>query len=218
MTGEASEKPVQERSRRTRAALLDAALECLVERGYADTTVSEVAKKAGVSRGAQLHHFPTKAELLTAAVGHLIEQRIADLRKAFANLSPGVDQLDASIDLLWSTYQGPSFIAWTELWVAARTDEALRVAVIDMDRKLLDLSRALYAEMFPGADPDDVRFQELGLDFAFRLMQGVALTDLVPHDYDRPPVEMILALKAVAQLMSPTQDIAEEEPPNDDHV
>jgi AcrR family transcriptional regulator len=180
--------------------------------------VSEVAKKAGVSRGAQLHHFPTKAELLTAAVGHLIEQRIADLRKAFANLSPGVDQLDASIDLLWSTYQGPSFIAWTELWVAARTDEALRVAVIDMDRKLLDLSRALYAEMFPGADPDDVRFQELGLDFAFRLMQGVALTDLVPHDYDRPPVEMILALKAVAQLMSPTQDIAEEEPPNDDHV
>ncbi len=209
MVVESPGAPQQDRSRRTRTALLDAAIDCLVERGYGATTVTEVAKRAGVSRGAQLHHFPTKAEMLTAAVGHLIEQRIAELVKAFANLSPGADQLEAAIDLLWSTHQGPSFIAWTELWVAARTDEVLRLAVLDMDRKLLELSRALYADMFPGADPEDVRFEEYGLDFAFRLMQGVALTELVPHDYDRPPEEIIFGLKLVTQLIaSNTTDTA----------
>src|SRR5579885_518127 len=115
----------QERAVATRAALLDASLECLVERGYAATTTIETARRAGVSRGAQLHHFPTKAELLTAAVEHLLSRRLAEFRKAMANLEPGADRVDSAIDLLWSMFQGPTFVAWAELWMAARTDPEL---------------------------------------------------------------------------------------------
>ena len=189
MGEEAGGGPQQERSRRTRAALLDAAIECLAELGYAETTVTEVAKRAGVSRGAQLHHFPTKAELLTAAVTHLFDRRMALYRKAFANLDPGADRLDASIELLWSMYGGPGFIAWAELWMAARSDETLRAAVVEMDRNFLEQSWLIYAEMFPEATAQDAEFQRLTLDFAFALMDGAALRSLVPHDHHRPPPE-----------------------------
>ena len=71
----ASSKPLRrsqdERTAQTRARVLDAVLGCLVERGYAGTTTTAVAARAGVSRGAQLHHYRTRAALVAAAVEHL---------------------------------------------------------------------------------------------------------------------------------------------------
>lgn len=72
------------RSAATRARLLDATIECLVEHGYTGTTTTAVAQRAGVSRGAQLHHYGTREQLVAAAVGHLAEQRAAVLREQAA--------------------------------------------------------------------------------------------------------------------------------------
>src|SRR3954471_4979399 len=102
-----SAMPTQaERTTVTRTRLLDAALAVLAERGYAATTTVEVARRAGVSRGAQLHHFPTKAELLAAAVEHLHAKRRAEFREAMASVPDSADRLDAGIDLLWSVCHG----------------------------------------------------------------------------------------------------------------
>src|SRR5437868_13009061 len=131
-----------ERTASTRARLLDAALDVLTEQGYAATTTIEVAKRAGVSRGAQLHHFPTKAELLTAAVYHLCERRTAEFRKAFADAEAGADRLETAIDLLWSMFRGPTFVAWVEVWVASRTDPDPRAPARELDRRLMAASRA----------------------------------------------------------------------------
>ncbi|MDQ6852712.1 MAG: TetR family transcriptional regulator [Actinomycetota bacterium] len=174
--------------------MLDAALESLVERGYAATTTIEIARRAGVSRGAQLHHFPTKAQLLTAAVEHLLERRVKEFRETFATVDAGADRLDAAIDLLWSMFQGPAFAAWVELWIAARTNPELAGAVAAMDQRFTVESRAMFLEMFPaevGADP--VLF-EIGRDFAFALMTGVALQRLVPRG-QRPASDYLEALK-----------------------
>src|SRR5215470_12505645 len=77
----------QQRRDETRRALLDAAVESLIEVGFARTTTLEVQRRAEVSRGALLHHFPSKAELLVAAVDHLAEKRAAEM-KAFASQLP----------------------------------------------------------------------------------------------------------------------------------
>lgn len=195
---------MQERGIATRAALLDAALECLVEQGYAATTTIEVAKRAGVSRGAHLHHFPTKAELLAAAVGHLFERRMAEFRKAFANANSGANRLEAAIDLLWSMFKGPTFVAWIELWLASRTDVELRGAVVELDRRFKDESQAVFDELFPAEEGVDPKFYELGRSFAFALMDGVALQRLVPNDHQTPPEQMIDALKLITRLVVPT--------------
>src|SRR6202167_3273300 len=75
-----------EKTAETRRRLLDAAIVCLVERGYANTTTSEIAERAGLSRGAQLYHFPKKEELLTSAVEHLYRLMIDDLKEKIGRL------------------------------------------------------------------------------------------------------------------------------------
>ena len=199
MTGD---RRVQARSVATRTALLDAALESLVERGYAATTTIETARRAGVSRGAQLHHFPTRALLVTAAVEHLLQRRMEEFREAIANVDSAADFLDGSGDLLWSMFQGPAFVAWIELWIAARTDPELATAVIAMDERFTEESRALFVELFP-AEADAVRDSmlfDIGRDFAFALMTGVALQRLVPRG-QRPATDYLDALKRMFRLV-----------------
>lgn len=195
----AANRPVQERSVATRAALLDAALECLVERGYAATTTIETARRAGVSRGAQLHHFPTKAELLTTAVEHLFDRRRAEFVNALALVDPASDRLDAAVDLLWSLFQGPVFVAWTELWVAARTDPALARTVVAMERRFTAETRAMFLEMFPAETGTDPFLYDIGRDFAFAVMTGVALQRLFPHG-ERPASDYLDALKYLIRI------------------
>lgn len=73
-----------EKTAETRRRLLDAAIVCLIDRGYANTTTSEIAERAGLSRGAQLYHFPTKEELLTRAVEHLFGLMFGEMKRRSA--------------------------------------------------------------------------------------------------------------------------------------
>jgi AcrR family transcriptional regulator len=200
VTALTSVRPVQARSVATRTALLDAALESLVERGYAATTTIETARRAGVSRGAQLHHFPTKSQLLTAAVEHLLDRRLAEFRDTFARLDPNADRLDAAADLLWSMFEGPAFAAWVELWIAARTDPELAAAVTEMDLRFTEESRAMFLQLFPPEDGGDPLLYDIGRDFAFALMEGVALQRLVPRG-QRPATDYVDALNQVFRLL-----------------
>src|SRR5262245_65419948 len=90
-----------------RARLLDATIECLHDLGYARTSTPEIARRAGLSRGAQLHHFPTKAELVTSAVEHLFGRRRAEFLQAFRERPAGQDPTEAAIDILWSMVSAP---------------------------------------------------------------------------------------------------------------
>ena len=200
----AEDRRVQERSVATRGALLDAAIECLVERGYAATTTIETARRAGVSRGAQLHHFPTKAALLATAVEHLFDRRRAEFLAAFAAVGQDVDRLDAAVDLLWSMFQGPAFVAWTELWVAARTDPELAAAVVAVERRFTAETRAMFADLFPAEPGDDPVLVEIGRDFAFALMTGVALQRMFPHG-ERPAADYLDAFKHLLRLARAVQ-------------
>src|SRR5436190_3430995 len=98
----------EERSASMRIRLLDATVACLFERGYAGTTTTLIARRARVSRGAQLHHFRTKETLVTTAMRHLFDQRMREFRDAFARLPGDVDPVTAAADLLWSMISGPT--------------------------------------------------------------------------------------------------------------
>lgn len=196
-----------ERRASTRTALLDATVACLVEVGFSGTTTTEVSRRAGVSLGALLHHFPSKADLLAAAVGHVLERRQAEFRKAMADLDPGVDRLDAAIDLLWSGFSGPTFTAWLELWVAARTDAELAAAVVAVDDAFIRTSEEVFQELFPADEYPDVA--TVGLSFTYAVMDGAALQSLIPHS--RQGDAAIDALKAIARLVVADRNRPDEE-------
>jgi AcrR family transcriptional regulator len=109
-----------------RQRLLDATIDCLVEYGYAGTTTTKVADRAGVTRGAQVHHFPTKADLVTSAIRHLAAKRTEVAMAELDRLKKSADPVGDALQLLWEMHQGPVFSATVELWVASRTDRDLR--------------------------------------------------------------------------------------------
>lgn len=193
-------QPVQARSAVTRTALLDAALESLCEHGFAAVTTSEIAQRAGVSRGALLYHFPTKAELLSAAVDHLLERRLREFRETLTTAAIRLDRLDAAIDLAWEMFQGTAFVAWVELWIAARTDPELAATMIDVDVRFTEESRRMFFDVLPSESAGDPWVTEMARDFAFAVMTGVALQRVVPRG-QRPATDYLDVLKQVGRMM-----------------
>lgn len=171
----------EERTAETRGRVLEAALECLAELGYGGTTTTAVAERAGVSRGAQLHHFPTRASLIAAAVEHLYARLRADYEKAFAKISPGADRLGAAIDLFWKVWQDARLHAVLELHVAARTDQelafALKPVAIEHSKHIVRLAR----HFFPQEALSTPLFLAV-LDVVQETLRGMAVGYLLERD------------------------------------
>lgn len=178
-----------ERSAATQARLLDATVECLADAGWARTSTTEVVRRAGVSRGAQVHHFPTKDDLVVAAIEHLFARRTEEFRDAFAELPPDERTAERAIDLLWATVQGPTFRAWLEVVVAARTDPRLWAALEPVEHRFHEDVERTFLELFPGAPTIAVRF-------AFTVLDGLAVEQLGCTRHDAG--EMLGVLKYLA--------------------
>jgi AcrR family transcriptional regulator len=175
--------PQQERSRVTQSRLLEATVECLVERGWSGTSTTVVAQRAGVSRGAQLHHYPTKASLVMAAVEHLAERRGAEIRAEAANLPPGPRRLDRVLDMLAAAFTGPLFAAALEVWVAARTDPELRDALVPVEARVGRELHRLTVDLL-GADEHQPGVRET-VQATLDLMRGLGVANLLSDDSAR---------------------------------
>ncbi|HEY4244604.1 MAG TPA: helix-turn-helix domain-containing protein [Kofleriaceae bacterium] len=171
----------QQRRDETRRALLDAAVESLIEVGFARTTTLEVQRRADVSRGALLHHFPSKAELLVAAVAHLAEMRARELKALSAVLPEGRARTDAVLDLLWQCFSGTFFQVAMELRTAARTDPELRPALVHAERVLRDGIVAQSKTLF-GKDVSEHPGLPRALDLTLQFMIGTAMTAVLHGD------------------------------------
>lgn len=166
-----------------RQRLLDATVELLVDKGYAGTTSMLVSERAGVSRGAQLHHFPTKNQLVLAAVEHLRVQRGDVLARAAADLPRGERRTRAVLDMLGEHFAGPVFAAALELWVAARTDETLRGAVAEYEQRLGRDTHRSTVELL-GADEQRPGVREL-VQATLDLCRGLGLANTLADDRAR---------------------------------
>lgn len=121
--------------------LLDATVECLIAGGYTGTTGLAIAKRAGLSRGAQLHHFGTRDQLVVAAVEHLAQRRLSAVRAHLDSLTDSVpgstfDRIDKALDLLAQALSGPLYAASLELWVAARANHELRAHLVPAELRV----------------------------------------------------------------------------------
>ncbi|MEW6472449.1 MAG: TetR/AcrR family transcriptional regulator [Actinomycetota bacterium] len=183
----------QERTAATRAAILNATIEQLAEHGYGRTTTVEVAERAGVSRGALVHHFSTRSDLVLSALEYLCERRLEELEAGIAALSATEDRVSAFVDLIWSTFEGPLFVAQLELWMAARTDPELFALLLPLERGFgKRLSELCVEALGEGASG----FYEL----TKHLMRGMGLERLLKADeHDR--LDVLERWKAMADVL-----------------
>ncbi|MGK5529707.1 TetR/AcrR family transcriptional regulator [Streptomyces sp. URMC 129] len=175
--------PQQDRSRATRRKLLDAAVECLVEMGWTGSTVTVVAERAGVSRGAAQHHFPTRESLITAAVEHVTRVRAAEIERELERLEIGTLPTEAVVELIVSWFIGVPFRAALELWVAASADPQLRELVVPLEARTGRMVHRAAVELL-GVDESVPGVREM-IQATLDMARGLGLANLLTDDSRR---------------------------------
>jgi AcrR family transcriptional regulator len=120
----------EQRSAATKLKLLDATVACLIDLGYRGTTMAAVADRAGLSRGAQLHHFGDRQQIIAAAVVHLADKQLEELQDKAGRLAADGDRPRKALQMLADTVNGPLYAVAVELWVTSRVDSELRTALL----------------------------------------------------------------------------------------
>lgn len=169
----------EQRTVDSRARILQAAVDCLVEQGYAGATTLAIQARAGVSRGRLLHHFPSREELLVAAAEHLASERVRQAREridgSLTGAMPSGTRIARVVELMWLTFHESHFWASVELWTAARTDPVIAAALLPGERKLGAVIRETVDGML-GPDLAGRPRYPLVRELLLTSMRGVALT------------------------------------------
>ncbi len=172
---DATDGKQQQKSAQTRVALLEAAVLCLAEIGYARATTELIAKRAHLSRGAMLHHYATKRELIESVIDYICYKRMKEFVDSIRRLTDEqrIEQ-QAGLELYWQSYLSLDYQAFLELQIAARTDEELRACFEPraqrFDRLRTEASRMVFPEY-----KDDWDKLDIALDFCQATMQGLLL-------------------------------------------
>jgi AcrR family transcriptional regulator len=193
-TGVGRRRSNVQRSAQMQNRLLNATIEVLLKHGYHRMTTTMVADKAAVSRGAFLHHFRTKEELVLAAVQHLFDRRNAEFLDAFKRLPPDADRPAAALDLLWRILGGDSFYAWLELAVAGRSDEKLGKRVRELGARTALAVEHTFRDLFPPPRTPNPFF-DTAPKFVFAVLQGLALDRLLVESSRVDAAEVLTLLK-----------------------
>jgi len=179
--------------------VLDATLSVLAEKGYQGTTTSLVAATAGVSRGAMLHHFPTRSSLFVATAGRLLESEVAAFRKAMGSIPEGADRYHAAIDFLWTTFQSDVHLAWNELSLGSRSDPEASDEIAEAGTLIHSRIAETWVEVFPEAK--GLGFADIAPDFATALLDGLAQRKLTGSITDERAQQVVESLKGLSTLL-----------------
>lgn len=181
------------KSSSTRQQILDAAVRCIVKLGYANTTTMMIATEAGLSRGATLHHFPSKIDIIKATVDYLYEKRRRAVLNSAKQLPTDTDRVKLAVKAYWQQVNHPLFVAFFELSVAARHDDELRKILRPAQQKFDKEWYTTVQEAFPEWQHDPKAFS-LAMSLSQKLMEGIAISHLM-HPRDKNEEQLIAFLE-----------------------
>lgn len=189
------------KSARTRTKVLDAAVACLAQYGYAKTSTQTVAATAQLSRGAMLHHYRTKAELMAATIDYIYFKRLEAFHAQAERLSDAERMVEgAALEIYWQLVQTPEYDAYMEVCMAARTDEDLAALLADKMRTSNDYFMDIIPVIFPEWAASDAADQQLALDLVVVALDGLRLNAKVIDDRARRIAIRKLIFQAVQAL------------------
>lgn len=195
------EKPVKSARRNLRSAILESAVSSLIQQGTAATTTLEVQRRAGVSRGALLHHFPTHASLLAATVDELVRRNERAVQESLAALPDAGNSVERAIRILARVTSQPAYMAELELWAVARTDPDLRVLLSEAERAARKESDRVINALFRSVKGEAARTEVIAMTMEF--LRGLALSGVLRKNPARRQ-------KLLAGWIRATQTLLEE--------
>ena len=184
------------KSGRTRTRIMDAAVDCLAETGYAHTTTTTVADRAGLTRAAMLYHFPSRMALIEAVIHYVTRERIRMFNEAYNAMPEGSRTDGRHIDIYWEQVQHRIFKAFGELSTAARTDPDLAAVFIPSMAEFDRARRQAALELFPSEFVRQPYF-DLRRDVTRYMLEGLAQLDAPAYNAEGRRTDMIAFLKAL---------------------
>lgn len=177
-----------ERRRATQEKVLEAAIDALLEVGYARLTATEVAARAGVSRGAQSHYFRGKVDLMLKAARYEMDKATAGAHRIAERARRSADPVDAFIDDMEAFFFARSYPAMIELVVASRTDPEIARDYIPIILEYRDILNGIWLDVFRKAGIADDKAENF-LHWTLYIMRGMAIMgDVKGHRELRQPV------------------------------
>lgn len=192
-----------ERRSATQARLLEATAQTLADLGWAGLSTTEVSRRAGVSRGAQQHHYPTKMELVAAALEHLLERLRDEYHDAYERLPDEQRDVAGALELFWETLRQPPALALLELALAGRTDDTLREISKQLNNRVVEIIKEVFHELFPESLPENVL--DTLIRGLFALLVGLSLQNSLDGDENGHQRAVLDMIKSFARdLVPPT--------------
>ncbi len=171
----------EERSSATRRALMEAARKTICERGYARATMDEIARRAGVSRGAQTHHYPNKQLLVLAVADHIFVNVETEVAGIAGRLQSSGGNFEAFIAELWQTaFSRRNFSIILELVTASRTDPVLKEKLHERWMQLTRTYDDIWRRTLRRADGFS-KETETALSLTLSLLRGMSY-ERIMHD------------------------------------
>ena len=140
----------------TRAAIVEAAVQCLVEEGYGALTTRRVAERAEVAQSTLMHHFPSREELILEAVTQ-VALRLAD--RALDQIDPaGLREpsgRQAVFTEAWREFTSPQALAAAQLWSAVWTEPELAVTLRELEERIGAIILATVTAVLPSIEDDE---------------------------------------------------------------
>lgn len=180
-SAEKQRRTQEERSTETRARLVNATLDLLVERGYALATTADIAARAGVTRGALNHHFSGKDDLIVQSVSHLLRSWIGEIREVAELVKAGSLSLSEFVDRMWELFSGKLFLVTLEHVTAARHNSYLREQLVSVTREFHAALDGTWQDFFDGTGLHKPEV-EAAFNATLCLMRGMSLQTILRDD------------------------------------
>lgn len=165
-----------------RDRLIRATIDSLIEDGYERTTTLRIVERAGVTRGALMHHFESKRDIVVAAMRYLLTDHAKRIEGLAGRARAGKVNLDEFLDYLWNDYSGDFFFAWLENIAESRHDGELREQLIPLVREYHQTLDSIWREFFRRSALSESQV-DTSLNQTLCLLRGMGLqTVLRPDD------------------------------------
>ncbi|RJG03349.1 TetR/AcrR family transcriptional regulator [Noviherbaspirillum sedimenti] len=209
--------PQEQKSSKTRETILEAALDCLAEHGYANTTHNLVCQQAKVSRGALLHHYPTSQDLMVAVIDYAFYKHMTTFSQMVGSLSDESRRnRNTAIAIDWQQCQSREMQVYLEMKVAARTNSELRAIFLPRARHhdlvwkeellkvfpewrdnmpKLDLTRRLTRAILEGLSMSRELSRDSEAEWALITFTAEMVLKIRQGELDFPPPERVEAFK-----------------------
>ncbi|WP_415241039.1 TetR/AcrR family transcriptional regulator [Zhongshania aliphaticivorans] len=179
--------PQTQRTAIMRYRLSKAAFEVIKDVGFANFRTSAVSKQAGVSQGAQLHHYPTKNDLTLAAMQYAYEQSNSIFTRNIAAFRPDDDPVDAAMKDAEDFFMSDYFMVALDILMAGGKNEELRGQQIELAVTSRSLVEKAWIDRLVDLGWDKELAEDI-LNISFCLVRGYVVKMLIsenPKQYQR---------------------------------